>query len=422
MSHIDPQFRKLCVMGLGYIGLPTASLLASKGFEVHGVDVSPRVVETINAGRIHIREPELDILVKSAVQSGRLKADTQPAPADVFILAVPTPFMDGYQPDLTYVEAATRAIAPALVPGNLVILESTSPVGTTELVARWLAEERPDLRLPGRGNDKVDAAGTVRVAHCPERVLPGQIIRELVDNDRIVGGVDDASTATAAEFYLQFVAGKVLTTDSRTAELAKLTENTFRDVNIALANELSQICDHLGVDVWELIQLANHHPRVNILRPGPGVGGHCIAVDPWFIVHSAPEQSRLIRAAREVNTGKPDLVVAKTRAKAARIQNPTIACFGLAYKPDIDDLRESPAVEIAQHLAEQRIGRVLAVEPHIDTLPTALAEAGVELRGADEALAEADIVLGLVAHRRFQKLSRQVLQEKIVIDTCGLWR
>jgi UDP-N-acetyl-D-mannosaminuronic acid dehydrogenase len=409
-------------MGLGYIGLPTASLLASKGFKVHGVDVSPHVVETINAGRIHIREPELDILVKSAVQSGRLQADTQPAPADVFILAVPTPFKDGYEPDLTYVESATRAIAPYLAPGNLVILESTSPVGTTELVAHWIAETRPDLRVSGRGSSEIDAPEAIHVAHCPERVLPGQIIRELVDNDRIVGGIDDASTAAAADFYHLFVAGEVLVTDSRTAELAKLTENTFRDVNIALANELSQICDRLGVDVWDLIHLANHHPRVNILRPGPGVGGHCIAVDPWFIIHSAPEQAQLIRAAREVNNGKPGQVVAKVRAKAARIQSPTIACFGLAYKPDIDDLRESPALLITRQLAEEGLGRVLAIEPHIEVLPSSLAEAGVTLCGINEALEEADIVLGLVAHRGFRKVSRTVLQEKIVIDTCGLWR
>ncbi len=313
MSHIDPQFQKLCVMGLGYIGLPTASLLASKGFSVHGVDVNPAVVATINEGHIHIREPELDILVKSAVQSGRLKADTQPAGANVFILAVPTPFKDGYEPDLTYVEASARAIAPVLAPGNLVILESTSPVGTTENVAKWLGEERPDLNLAGGAYSLSSDANRVFVAHCPERVLPGQIIRELVDNDRIVGGLDEASTDIAAEFYRQFVAGKILTTHSRTAELAKLTENTFRDVNIAFANELSQICEHLGIDAWELIHLANHHPRVNILSPGPGVGGHCIAVDPWFIVSTAPEQAQLIRTARQVNTRVRDRKSARAR-------------------------------------------------------------------------------------------------------------
>ncbi|PLY16463.1 MAG: UDP-N-acetyl-D-mannosamine dehydrogenase [Sedimenticola sp.] len=420
MSQIEERFRKLCVMGLGYIGLPTASLLASKGFDVHGVDVNAQVVDTINQGRIHIREPELDILVKSAVQSGQLKAGTSPAAADVFIIAVPTPFKDGYEPDLAYVESATRAIASFLVSGNLVILESTSPVGTTELIAQWLSEERPDLSLKGTTSNGADTS--VHIAHCPERVLPGQIIRELVDNDRIVGGIDEASTELAADFYRQFVAGQILTTNSRTAEMAKLTENTFRDVNIALANELSLICEQLSIDVWELIKLANHHPRVNILNPGPGVGGHCIAVDPWFIVHTAPQQSKLIRTARQVNTDKPEYVIEKVRARAARIQNPTIACFGLAYKPDIDDLRESPALHITQQLSEAGIGRILAVEPYIDTLPKVLANTSVELCDQETALAQADIILGLVSHRQFRKLSPAMLQEKIVIDSCGVWR
>ena len=420
MSHIEERFRKLCVMGLGYIGLPTASLLASKGFQVHGVDVNAHVVDTINQGRIHIRQPELDILVKSAVQRGRLNAGTSPLTADVFIIAVPTPFKGNYEPDLAYVESATRAIAPCLVPGNLVILESTSPVGTTELIAQWLSEERPDLNL--RGANGNGAQPDIHIAHCPERVLPGQIIRELVDNDRIVGGIDENSTEVAADFYRQFVAGQVLTTNARTAEMAKLTENTFRDVNIALANELSLISEKLSIDVWELIQLANHHPRVNILNPGPGVGGHCIAVDPWFIVHTAPQQAKLIRAAREVNTDKPEHVIEKVKVRAARIQSPTIACFGLAYKPDIDDLRESPALYIAKQLSEAGIGRILAVEPHIDTLPKSFAESTVDLCDQETALAQADIILGLVGHRQFKKLSPQVLQEKIVIDSCGVWR
>lgn len=356
------------------------------------------------------------------MRSGRLKAATRPAAADIFILAVPTPFKDGHEPDLAYVEAATRAVAPRLVPGNLVILESTSPVGTTEQVARWLAEERPELAIADRTRHRAEPAGTIRVAHCPERVLPGHIIHELVANDRIVGGIDAVSTVAAADFYRQFVVGEVLLTDSRTAELAKLAENTFRDVNIALANELSRICDQLGIDVRALIRLANHHPRVDILNPGPGVGGHCIAVDPWFVIHSAPEQSRLIRAAREVNTAQPETVVAKVRAEISRIRHPTIACFGLAYKADIDDLRESPAVEVALRLAQDGGGRILAVEPHIEALPTSLAAAGVRLCDAEEALAEADMVLGLVPHKVFRKLSRRTLQEKIVIDTCGLWR
>lgn len=406
------RYPHVCVLGLGYIGLPTASLLASKGFTVHGVDVSAEVVDTINAGRIHIREPELDILVKAAVQSGRLSAATKPEPADVFIIAVPTPFTDGHKPDLRYVEAASRSIAPVLRGNELIILESTSPVGTTERVADWIADACTDTAL----------VRTLKIAHCPERVLPGQILRELVQNDRIVGGVDEASTEAAAEFYERFVSGQVLRTNSRTAELAKLAENTFRDVNIALANELSLICDRLGIDVWELIALSNRHPRVNILQPGPGVGGHCIAVDPWFIVDSAPEQSRLIHVARQVNQAKPEYVVSRVATRAKRIHEPTIACFGLAYKADIDDLRESPALEITQALAESRVGRVLAVEPHIDTLPAALRDAGVEHVGTDQALAHADILVGLVAHRAFRKLPAGLLQEKIVIDTCGIWR
>ncbi|WP_133511740.1 UDP-N-acetyl-D-mannosamine dehydrogenase [Candidatus Thiosymbion oneisti] len=418
----DPQGRKICVMGLGYIGLPTAGFLASKGFEVHGVDVNPAVVETVNTGRIHIHEPELERLVESAVRSGRFKAATQPVAADIFILAVPTPFKDDHEPDLGYVEAATRAVVPQLVPGNLVILESTSPVGTTERVAHWLAEERPELAIAGHTHHQAESHETIRVAYCPERVLPGRIIQELVANDRIVGGIDATSTAAAADFYREFVAGKVLTTDSRTAELTKLAENTFRDVNVALANELSRICGQLSIDVRELIRLANHHPRVEILRPGPGVGGHCIAVDPWFIIHSVPEQSRLIRAAREVNIAQPEFVVTKVRAEIAHIRHPTIACFGLAYKADIDDLRESPAIEIALRLAQERNGRILVVEPHIEALPIPLADAGVRLYGAKEALAEANIVLGLVPHTAFRKISRQALQEKIVIDTCGLWK
>jgi UDP-N-acetyl-D-mannosaminuronic acid dehydrogenase len=412
MNH-TPSYPSVCVLGLGYIGLPTASLLASKGFSVHGVDVSAGVVDTINAGRIHIREPELDILVKAAVQSGRLKAGITPEPAEVFIIAVPTPFTNGHKPDLSFVEAASRSIAPYLRGDELIILESTSPVGTTERVAQWIAEERPD---------QPDSAKMLKIAHCPERVLPGQILRELVENDRIVGGIDDASTEAAAAFYERFVSGEVLRTSSRTAELAKLAENTFRDVNIALANELSLICDRLGIDVWELIALANRHPRVNILKPGPGVGGHCIAVDPWFIVDSAPEQSRLIHIARQVNQSKPEYVVARVQARAKRIHEPTIACFGLAYKADIDDLRESPALEITRALAGSRAGRVLAVEPHIESLPKKLLEAGVEHVSTEQALAEADILVGLVAHRAFRKLPPGALQEKIVIDTCGIWR
>ncbi len=418
-----PDRRRICVMGLGYIGLPTASLLATKGFDVHGVDVNPDVVETVSAGGIHITEPELDVLVKSAIQSGRLRVGQLPEQADVFILAVPTPFGEAHRPDLGCVEASARAIARYLEPGNLVILESTSPPGTTERVAQWLEEERPDLRLPRASRyTSGDVVADVLVAHCPERVLPGQILRELVGNDRIVGGVDEASTEAAAEFYREFVSGAVLTTNSRTAELAKLSENTFRDVNIALANELSLICNHLDVDVWELIQLANRHPRVNILQPGPGVGGHCLAVDPWFIVDSAPEQSQLIRTARELNDAKPDFVVRWTASRADRLKEPVIACLGLAYKPDIDDLRESPALDITRRLAREHVGRVLAVEPNIRRLPPGLEEHGVQLVPIEDAMQQADIILALVAHRQFRRIPVSKLQEKILLNVCGLWR
>ena len=402
---------KICVVGLGYIGLPTASLLATKGFAVHGVDTRADVVETINAGKIHIVEPELDVLVRSAVHSGQLRAATEPEPADVFIIAVPTPFKEGHAPDLSYVEAASRKVAQHVAPGNLVILESTSPVGTTERVAQWILEERRDLE-----------GGSIRVAHCPERVLPGRILHELVANDRIVGGIDDASTDAAADFYRRFVSGEVLTTDARTAELAKLTENTYRDVNIALANELSLVCDHLNVNVWRLIELANHHPRVDILQPGPGVGGHCLAVDPWFIVDSAPEQARLIRTAREVNDAKPEWVIRRVRAKADRIKDPVIACFGIAYKADIDDLRESPAVAIVHSLADSRCGEVLVVEPYVQQLPMQLQEAGVRLVAQDEAIRRADIVVGLTNHREFSRIKALDLVEKVVLDVRGMWR
>jgi UDP-N-acetyl-D-mannosaminuronic acid dehydrogenase len=405
------NYETITVMGLGYIGLPTASLLATKGFDVQGVDVRPEVVETINEGRIHIAEPDLDLLVRAAVQSGKLNAATEPRSADIFIIAVPTPFKDGHVPDLRYVEDATKAIAPHLAAGNLVILESTSPVGTTEKVTAWITGERPDL-----------VKGSVYVAHCPERVLPGQIIRELVDNDRIVGGIDEPSTQAAADFYRTFVAGDVLTTDACTAELAKLAENTFRDVNIALANELSLVCDRFGINAWELIALANRHPRVNILNPGPGVGGHCIAVDPWFIVDSAPEQSRLIRTAREVNDAKPRYVVEHVCERAERFKQPVIACFGLSYKADIDDLRESPALAITQALADADIGRILVVEPNTERLPDPLLARGAQLVNLSDALGAADILVGLVDHREFKRVSQADLAEKVVIDVRGMWQ
>lgn len=397
--------QRICVVGLGYIGLPTASLLATKGYRVHGVDVSERVVATISEGRIHIVEPDLDIMVRAAVASGNLSASLVPSEADIFILAVPTPFTQGHAPDLSYVETATRSVAPFVQSGNLVILESTSPVGTTERVAEILFAERPDLR------------GEIALAHCPERVLPGQILRELVDNDRVVGGIDHHSTEVASAFYRRFVRGEVVETTARTAELCKLVENSFRDVNIAFANELSLICHELGVNVWEVIALANRHPRVNILRPGPGVGGHCIAVDPWFIVHTAPAQSRLIRAAREINDGKTEWVVQRVLEKAHRFRDPTIACLGLAYKPDVDDLRESPALLIYQRLkAELGEDKVLAVEPNLNTA------ADLPLTPLDEAIEAADVVVALVAHRPFRYVDPELLKARVVIDTCGVFR
>ena len=343
---------KVCVVGLGYIGLPTASLLATKGFQVYGIDVNESAVEMINSGKVHIYEPDLDIMVKAAVQSGNLKAGIVPETSDIFILAVPTPFKDDHKPDLTYVEQATKTIAPYIKPGDLVILESTSPVGTTEKVTEWILEEREDLTVTEEINSN---KGVFFVAHCPERVLPGHILRELVENDRIIGGINQNSTKKTVDFYKKFVKGKILETNARTAEMAKLTENSFRDVNIAFANELSMICDELNINVWELIGLANRHPRVNILQPGPGVGGHCIAVDPWFIVDAAPEQAKLIHTARQVNDYKPGYVIDKIREKADKFKNPIIACLGLAFKANIDDLRESPSVEIVEYLANQQL-------------------------------------------------------------------
>ena len=400
----------LCVLGLGYIGLPTASIFATKGRSVLGVDIAPEVVATINSGRIHIQEPDLDVLVRAAVQSGNLRAATAPAAADTFIIAVPTPFTidaaGGRRPDLSFVEAAARSLAAVVAPGNLIVLESTSPVGTTEKVKAWVEDE---LRRRGRAVDGL------LYAHCPERILPGQMLKELIANDRIVGGLTPEASARAKALYEIFCAAQIFVTDARTAELAKLTENAFRDVNIAFANELSMICDRLGVDVWELIRLANRHPRVKILQPGPGVGGHCIAVDPWFIVDAAPAEARLLRTAREVNDAKPGHVLARIRAQVA--PGAAVACLGLAFKANVDDLRESPALDIAVHLAAEGY-RVLAVEPHITTLPAALA-GRAELVDLPAALARADAIVLLVDHRAFGSLTLADLAGKALIDTRG---
>lgn len=417
------QYRKICVVGLGYIGLPTASLLATKGFHVKGVDTNPRIVNSLNEGEVIIQEPSLDVLVKSAVNSGHLTAGLAPEPADVFIIAVPTPFKENHAPDLSYVQKATETLAEFLRPGNLVILESTSPVGTTESVASWIKERRPDLLVSGRAASSKSQGKPIFVAHCPERVLPGQILHELVHNDRIVGGIDQASTDVAVEFYREFVAGKILASDSRTAEMSKLTENIYRDVNIALANELSLICERMGIDVWELIELANHHPRVNILRPGPGVGGHCIAVDPWFVVDSVPDLSRLIRTAREVNDSKPGHVVKKVKEAAKAFKNPVIACLGLAYKPDVDDLRESPAIQIVEELHRGNVGKLIVVEPFIDALPKELSGlSGIQLTNLHSALEQADIIVILVGHSEFRNAKPENPSQKALIDTTGTWR
>lgn len=391
----------ICVVGLGYIGLPSASLLANRGYQVQGVDVALEVVETINQGRIHIVEPDLDSFVHSAVNSGHLTASLKPDPADIFILAVPTPFHDGFVPNIDYVLDATRSIAPVVKPGDLVILESTSPVGTTEKVAQELSKNGVDI-------------SSLHIAHCPERVLPGHIMRELVENDRIVGGITPEASEKVAAFYRTFVTGEVLVTDARTAEMAKLTENSFRDVNIAFANELSLLCDKFAIDVWELIRLANRHPRVNILQPGTGVGGHCIAVDPWFIVHEGGDDARLIRTGREVNTRKTEWVVEKIKSEVDLFSNkqgrrPVVACLGLAFKPNIDDLRESPALWVFQQLVAADV-QPLAVEPNLDS------HASISLTPWHEAVQQADIVVYLVAHREFQKLD----VDGKVLDFCGV--
>jgi len=412
---------KVSVIGLGYIGLPTAALFASRGIEVVGVDVSSHVVETINQGRIHIVEPGLEELVKGSVFKGTLRAVLKPETADAFLIAVPTPFKGDHEPDIAYVKAAVESIAPVLEPGNTIILESTSPVGTTQQIVAWLRELRPELRCPGMGcDDEMD----IHVAYCPERVLPGRVVEELVDNSRVIGGMTPACSIKAADVYKTFVQGELVFTDAATAEMCKLTENAFRDVNIAFANELSLICDKLGVDVWELIALANRHPRVNVLRPGCGVGGHCIAVDPWFLVASAPEQARLISTARQVNDGKPEWVISQVDAAiekaASQVEGRAVrvVALGLAFKPDIDDLRESPALKIAVQLAARKDIDLLVVEPHVDELPASLQ--GRRLAALPEALAEADVAVVLVPHRVFKETREMIQSVRHVIDAVGL--
>ena len=394
------QSKKICVVGLGYIGLPTAALLANCGYKVHGVDVTQSTVDTINNGNIHIVEPGLDAFVSSAVSSGRLHADTKPVKADIFIIAVPTPFHEGYVPNIDYIASATKAIAPYVKEGDIIILESTSPVGTTDKVEEFLKEEGVDT-------------SKLYIAYCPERVLPGRIMIELVENDRIVGGITPEATKVTVEFYNTFVEGAVLSTDAKTAEMTKLTENSFRDTNIAFANELSILCDKFDINVWELITLANRHPRVNILQPGAGVGGHCIAVDPWFIVHAGGEDAKMIRTAREVNTYKAEWTIEKIKNSALKFENENgrkakIACMGFSFKPDIDDLRESPALYITKRLMTEGLD-ILAVEPNISK------HKEFKVYDYNEAIKDADIVTFLVAHKEFKDLDVE-----IELDFCGV--
>jgi UDP-N-acetyl-D-mannosaminuronic acid dehydrogenase len=391
-------------MGLGYIGLPTAALIASKGIDVLGVDINPEVVDTINKGKIHIVEPDLDGLVHKVVEGGFLKASTNPEEADVFLIAVPTPFKEGYTPDLKYVEAAIKMIIPFLKPENLVIIESTSPVGTTEKMYQLILREKPELEE------------TIYIAYCPERVLPGKILYELEFNDRVIGGINEKSTKKAIEFYSKFVRGDLHPTNSKTAEMCKLVENAYRDVNIAFANELSLIADKSGINVWELIKLANKHPRVNILQPGVGVGGHCIAVDPWFLITQYPEESKLMKTAREVNLHKTEWVVEKIKYEAKKFEEnygrkPKIAVLGLTYKPDIDDLRESPALYIVKKLIYGGYN-VLPIEPNIDNF------VDFKIYSYEDAINKADIIAILVKHKQFQGL--EIIKSKIILDFCGI--
>lgn len=412
----------VCILGLGYIGLPTAAVLASRKIKVLGVDINPHVVETINRGEIHIVEPDLDILVHSTVVEGYLQASLTPKAADVFMIAVPTPLLENKAPDLNYVESAVSSIAPFLKVGDTVILESTSPVGTTERIAKLLSEMRPDLRLPP------DANQDIYIAYCPERVLPGKVLHELIFNDRIIGGITPTCSAKATDLYKKFVTGECIVTEARTAEMCKLTENSFRDVNIAFANELSMICDTLEINVWELIRLANRHPRVNILQPGPGVGGHCIAVDPWFIVDSAKDDAKLIALARQVNDYKTKWVLSKFQDEMFKflqanshksVKDVTVACLGITFKPDVDDLRESPALEIAKNLANTHQGPLFIVEPHVDSLPDIIPNTA-ELVDIDNALNAADIIVALVDHKLFKEIALEQWNDYLMIDLRGI--
>ena len=420
------------IIGLGHIGLPTAAILATSEVTVHGssepivvvgIDVNQHTVDTINQGKIHFFEPDLDMLVKAAFQTGNLRATVQFEKADVFMIAVPTPFKEDHEPDLSFIEYAAKAIAPVLEKDNLVVLESTSPVGTTEKIIEWMRAERPDLSFPEFGVD--ETAFDIAVAHCPERVLQGNVVHELIENDRIIGGISSRCKEQARDFYKLFVKGDCLITDCRTAELCKLVENSFRDVNIAFANELSLICDKLDINVWELIKLANHHPRVNILQPGPGVGGHCIAVDPWFIVDSVPGESKLIQTARLLNDDMPQFVLNKINKAVVTMGKEkselSISCLGLTFKPDIDDFRESPAMEIARQVSLMGFRKQYLVEPNIQEKPNEFDQQSVELVELETALVVSDVVVLLVDHTPFKKMDLSLLSGKQVVDTRGIW-
>lgn len=412
---MNQKHQTVCVIGLGYIGLPTAAVLAANGYQVIGVDTNPAIVEAVSAGQAHIAETDLDKLVRASVASGVLVARHKPEAADIFIVAVPTPLNANKSPELSYVEAAFDSIATQLKAGDLVILESTCPVGTTEAMAKRLVNLRPDL------------CQSIHVAYCPERVLPGQILLELIENDRVVGGITPQATEQAISFYATFIKGECLPTDVRTAEMCKLTENTFRDVNIAFANELSIICDKQGIDVWQLIKLANRHPRVNVLQPGCGVGGHCIAVDPWFIVNQSPESTQLLKAARAVNDSKSQWVLQKIHEAVATHQTehgstPQIACLGITFKANVDDVRESPALEIVANLAERYPNQMSVVEPNLKTLPAALQNKQVHHVSMDQASQEADLLVLLVDHKEFKKPPINTSKKQTVLDFKGLWR
>jgi UDP-N-acetyl-D-mannosaminuronic acid dehydrogenase len=411
---------RVAVIGLGYIGLPTAVALATRGVEVIGVDTNPRTVEAVSRGELPFVEPDLAVGVSGAVSMGRLTATHETPEADAFIIAVPTPFNDDHTADVSYIERAVEQIAPRLRGGELVILESTSPPGTTLGISRQLAELRPDLTLPHASEGTPD----LFVAHCPERVLPGRVMIEMITNDRVVGGITRKCAEKAAAIYRVFSQGDILLTDASSAEMAKLTENAYRDVNIAFANELSLICESLHLDAWEVITMANRHPRVNILNPGPGVGGHCIAVDPWFIVGAAPGLSKLIRTAREINDHKPHHVAQQVIAKASRFRDPTIACLGLAFKANIDDMRESPAVDIVEEIARSLPDvEILVSEPYSAALPARLAALpNLRLVSAEKAVEASDIVALLVDHDQFRAMNKSWLAGKVLYDTRGIWR